>query len=88
MTRSPAPVSRLVARGMTLHAGSQTWSARCLDARMIAGWRWVEVALSGLPDYTVVLKISMDVDHSAVARALEWWLRTPGHETGDVIEVI
>ena len=75
-------------RGVTLRAGVLTWRARCLDARLIAGSRWVEVALSGPPDYTVVLKIAPHADAHDARRALEWWLLTPGREDGDVVEVM
>lgn len=46
------------------------------------------MALSGPPDYTVVLKISPHADVHDARRALEWWLLTPGREDGDVIEVM
>jgi hypothetical protein len=74
--------------GTTVRAGALTWQAQCLDARLIGGSRWLEVALSGLPSYTVVLKVSPDADHHDARRALEWWLLTPGRENGDVIEVM
>jgi hypothetical protein len=59
-------------RGLTLRAGALTWRARSLDARLIAGSRWVEIALAGPPDYRVVLKIAPHADVHDTRRALEW----------------
>src|SRR5215471_3636674 len=74
--------------GATLSAGTLSWHARCVDARLIAGSRWMEIALSGMPSYRVVLKVSPHAGEDDARRALEWWLHTPGRESGDVIEVV
>jgi len=55
---------------------------------MIAGSRWLQIALSGPPNYTVVLKVPPHADQDDARRALEWWLLAPGREDGDVIEVV
>lgn len=75
-------------RDGTVFAGASTWRVRCLDARLIAGSQWFEVALAGDPNYTVVLKVSAGAGDEDARRALEWWLRAPGRENGDVIEVM
>ncbi len=71
----------------TVRAGARTWEAKCVDARFIAGSRWLQIALFGLPSYTVVLKLPGTAGEAEVLHALEWWLRAPGREDGDVIEV-
>jgi len=82
------PDHALALHGETLHVGERTWCAHLIGARVTAGWRWVRVALYGVPSYTVLLKVSLTADSHDVANALEWWLLSPGREDGDVIEVL
>jgi hypothetical protein len=56
-------------------------------AQVVAGWRWVRLAHTGQPRYFVTLKMAPDADENDAVWALEWWLRSPGREDGDVIEV-
>jgi hypothetical protein len=56
--------------------------------RVIAGWRWMRLTHVGAPSYLVLLKISPNADEHDAVQALEWWLRSPGREDGDVVEVV
>jgi hypothetical protein len=56
--------------------------------RVIEGWRWMRLAHIGAPSYVVLLKISPNADEHDAVQALEWWLRSPGREDGDVVEVM
>jgi hypothetical protein len=78
---------RMALNGVTVRAGVRSWKAQCVAARQIAGWRWFQIALSGSPSYTVVLKASSAIEDDEAVRALEWWLKAPGRENCDVIEV-
>jgi len=73
--------------GVTVRAGTRSWKAQCVDARLIAGSRWLQITLAGTPSYTVVLKVAGAINESEALAALEWWLRAPGREDCDVIEV-
>src|SRR5262245_18456368 len=79
--------SPMALNGAAVRAGARSWQARCVDARLIAGSRWLQISLSGTPSYTVVLKVEGALDEDEALRALEWWLRAPGREDCDVIEV-
>jgi hypothetical protein len=69
-------------------ARTQTWHGHSALAQVIAGWRWVRLAHVEAPRYVVLLKISANADEHDAVSALEWWLRSPGREDGDVVEVI
>jgi hypothetical protein len=68
--------------------GSHTWHGHSAIAAVVAGWQWVRLAHVQAPSYLVLLKISLHADEHDAVRALEWWLRSPGREDGDVIEVM
>ncbi len=55
--------------------------------KVVGGWQWVRLAHLGPPSYLVLLKIGPTADEHDAVRALEWWLRSPGREDGDVVEV-
>jgi len=77
-----------VLESRTVSVGDRTWRAQCVGAQVLAGWRWVHLALLGAPNYKVSLKISPNADNHDTVRALEWWLVSPGRADGDVIEVM
>jgi hypothetical protein len=83
---STDPVIRIA--GETLGCGSQTWRGHAALTQVIAGWQWVRLAHVGAPSYVVLMKISPNADEHDAVHALEWWLRSPGREDGDVIEVM
>ena len=78
----------LTLHGETVRVGARTWSAHLLGTETAAGLQYVLVALYGVPTYTVSLKISPNTDNHEAVHALEWWLLSPGRESGDIIEVM
>jgi len=80
---SQPPVDRGTPIGR--HGSSYEHSALTRD---IAGWRWMRLTHIGAPSYVVLLKISPNADEHDAVQALEWWLRSPGREDGDVVEVM
>ena len=67
---------------------TQTWHAHSALTQVIAGWRWVRLAHVEAPPYLVLLKISPTAEEHDAVSALEWWLRCPGRQDGDVVEVM
>ena len=67
---------------------TQTWHAHSALTLVTAGWRWVRLAHVEAPRYLVLLKISPTADEHDAVSALEWWLRSPGRQDGDVVEVM
>jgi hypothetical protein len=65
----------------------QVWHGHSVLTQVVAGWQWVHLSHVGAPGYLVLLKVSANADEHDAVSALEWWLRSPGREDGDVIEV-
>jgi hypothetical protein len=84
MATDPTPPGDAGAFG----GGSHTWHGHSALAEVVAGWQWVRLAHVQAPSYLVLLKISPHADEHDAVSALEWWLRSPGREDGDVIEVM
>jgi hypothetical protein len=74
--------------GRVVHVGSQAWQIRLFGTRTVECQRWVRVALLGEPNHSVLLKMTLRAAACEAIHALEWWLVSPGHEDGDVIEVL
>jgi len=74
--------------GRVVHVGSQAWQTHLFGMRTVECQRWVRVALLGQPSHSVLLKMTLTAAASEAIHALEWWLVSPGHEDGDVIEVL
>ena len=72
--------------GKSIRAGARAWEVRSFGQR-IDDYRWLPVALVGRPCYTALLKVARTAQLQDAIHALEWWLASPGHENGDVIEV-
>ena len=72
--------------GRGVRVGANAWQVRSFG-ETIEQHRWMHVALLGRPFYTVVLKMSLTSQTDDAIQALRWWLASPGHENGDVIEV-
>jgi hypothetical protein len=72
--------------GRTIRVGLNAWEVRSFEQR-IDEHRWLQIALLGRPFYAVLLKMSPTSQTGDAIQALEWWLSSPGHENGDVIEV-
>jgi hypothetical protein len=74
--------------GRVVKIGARAWQIHLFGTRTVECQRWVRVALLGRPSYSVLLKMTVTAAASEAIHALEWWLVSPGHENGDVIEVL
>jgi hypothetical protein len=74
--------------GRVVRIGAQAWQIHLFGTRVVERQRWVRVALLGRPSHSVLLKMTLTAAASEAIHALEWWLASPGHEDGDVIEVL
>jgi hypothetical protein len=63
------------------------WRSHAAVTQFVAGWRWISLIHVGEPNYLVTLKLSPAADEDDAVSALEWWLKSPGREDGDVVEV-
>ena len=73
--------------GTTPGSRNQAGHGHCALTQVVAGWQFVHLSHVGSPSYVVLLKVSANADEHDAVSALEWWLRSPGREDGDVIEV-
>jgi hypothetical protein len=74
--------------GRVVKIGARAWQIHLFGTRVVECQRWVRVALLGRPSHSVLLKMTLTAAASEALHALEWWLVSPGHEDGDVIEVL
>jgi len=72
--------------GSIVRVGELAWRIQARREQLDAH-RWVQVVLCGEPRYMVLLKMARSAQAHDALRAVTWWLASPGHENGDVIEV-